>query len=143
MSKVILDTDILSEILKGKNSSVMKRAAEYLASEGRYTTSVLSVMEVVRGFHRISAVHRADQFVSFLSEVEVLPFDTESAILAGRIDAALTGRDRIIGVADVAIAACALRRGYPVCTCNREHYEYIHEARFPVVLHNWRAAEDA
>jgi tRNA(fMet)-specific endonuclease VapC len=143
VSKVVLDTDILSEILKGKNAHVMRRAAEYPAAEGRYTTSVLSVMEVVRGFHRIGAVHRADQFVSFLTEVEVLPFNTESAILAGRIDAALTNRGRIIGVADVAIAACALRQGHPVCTGNREHYEYIQEAGFPVVLHNWREAENA
>ena len=74
----------------------MKRAAEYLAVEGRYTTTVLSVMEVVRGFYRIGAVDRADQFVSFLSAVEVLPFDTESAILAGRIDAALTNRVRVV-----------------------------------------------
>jgi len=141
MNKVLLDTDILSDILKGKNPIVMKRAAEYLAVEGRYTTSVLSVMEVVRGFHRIGAVDRANQFVSFLSEVEILPFDTESAILAGRIDAALTNRGRIIGVADVAIAACALRQGHPVCTGNREHYEYVQDAGFPLVLHNWRVAE--
>ena len=138
MSKVLLDTDILSDILKGKNAVVVKRAAEYLAAEGRYTTSVLSVMEVVRGFHRVGAVDRADQFVSFLSEVEILPFDTESAILAGRIDAALTNRGRIIGVADVAIAACALQRGHPVCTGNQEHYRYVQDAGFPVVLHNWR-----
>jgi tRNA(fMet)-specific endonuclease VapC len=141
MSKVLLDTDILSEILKGKNAIVMKRAAEYLAVEGRYTTTVLSVMEVVRGFYRIGAVDRADQFVSFLSAVEVLPFDTESAILAGRIDAALTNRGRIIGVADVAITACALVQGHPVCTGNREHYEYIQAAGFPVVLQNWRSAD--
>jgi len=32
MSKVLLDTDILSDILKGKNAVVVKRAAEYLAS---------------------------------------------------------------------------------------------------------------
>jgi predicted nucleic acid-binding protein len=98
-------------------------------------------MEVVRGFHRIGAVHRADQFVSFLSEVEILSFDMESAILAGRIDAALTNRGRIIGVADVAIAACALQQGYPVCTGNRDHYQYIQDAGFPVVLHNWRVED--
>src|SRR3954468_8795799 len=143
MSKVLLDTDILSEILKEKNAPVMKRAAEYLAGEGRYTTTVLSVMEVVRGFYRIGAVDRADQFVSFLSAVEVVLFDTESAILAGRIDAALTNRGRIVGVADVAIAACAIVQGHPVCTGNREHYEYIREAGFSVVLQNWRAEEDS
>lgn len=143
MSKVLLDTDILSEILKGKNPIVLKRAAEYLAVEGRYTTTVLSVMEVVRGFHRIGAVDRADRFVSFLSEIEVVSFDTESAVLAGRIDAALTNRGRTIGVADVAIAACALVKGHPVCTGNREHYEYIQAAGFPVVLQNWRATDDS
>lgn len=34
MSKVLLDTDILSEILKGKSAVVTARAGKYLAQQG-------------------------------------------------------------------------------------------------------------
>jgi len=45
MTKVLLDTDILSEILKGKNAVVAARASDYLAAHGRFTTSAVSVAE--------------------------------------------------------------------------------------------------
>lgn len=50
MARVLLDTDILSEIIKKKDPAVVARATEYLAEERRFTVSVLSVMEVVYGF---------------------------------------------------------------------------------------------
>jgi tRNA(fMet)-specific endonuclease VapC len=53
MSRRLLDTDILSEIIKGKNAAVAARAAAYLAEQGRFTTSAVSVAEIVYG--RISA----------------------------------------------------------------------------------------
>ena len=139
MSKVLLDTDILSEILKGRNRTVMRRAAEYLAAEEKYTISSVSVMEVVRGFYRIDAIDRANQFIRFLSAVEVLSFDTPSSIVAGRIDAELHRRGRVVGVADVQIAACALQYGCLLSTGNTEHYEHIQDAGFPGQLENWRS----
>jgi predicted nucleic acid-binding protein len=48
MSRVLLDTDIFSEILKGKNETVKKHAAQYLAAEDKYTISAITVMEIVR-----------------------------------------------------------------------------------------------
>jgi tRNA(fMet)-specific endonuclease VapC len=142
MGKVLLDTDIFSEVLKGRNPKVMQSAARYLAAQGRYVISTITVLEVVRGFYRVGAGDRADQFIRFLSEVDVLPLDTASAVLAGRIDAALYNRGRVIGVADVMIAACALQHGYPLSTGNTEHYEYVQSAGFPLVLQNWRSGTD-
>jgi tRNA(fMet)-specific endonuclease VapC len=52
MSKRLLDTDILSEIIKGKNTAVAKRAESYLAQHGWLTTSAVSVAEIVYGFRR-------------------------------------------------------------------------------------------
>ncbi len=49
MDKVLLDTDILSEILKKRDQSVAGRAREYRAHYGRFTLSAATVMEVVRG----------------------------------------------------------------------------------------------
>lgn len=37
MGRVLLDTDILSEVLKKKDPRVLDRAESYFAEEGRYT----------------------------------------------------------------------------------------------------------
>lgn len=50
MNKVVLDTDILSEILKGKDATVRKNASAYLDKFGVFTTTVISVAELVKGF---------------------------------------------------------------------------------------------
>jgi predicted nucleic acid-binding protein len=142
MSKVLLDTDIFSEILKGKDDTVKKHAARYLAEEGKYTISATTIMEIVRGFHRIRAVDRVEQFVSLLSELDVVPLDIPSAILSGQIDAELQRNGRLIGVADVQISACAIRHGYPLSTGNTDHFEYVQAAGFPLVLQNWRVSSD-
>jgi tRNA(fMet)-specific endonuclease VapC len=47
MSRRLLDTDILSEIIKGKNAAVAARAATYLAEQARFTTSAITVAEIV------------------------------------------------------------------------------------------------
>lgn len=52
MTKALLDTDILSEVLKSKDRSVAARASAYLAAQGRYTFSTITVMEVVKGLSR-------------------------------------------------------------------------------------------
>jgi len=53
MSKVLLDTDILSEILKGKSAVVTARARTYLAQQGSFTASPVSVAEIVYGLRRV------------------------------------------------------------------------------------------
>ena len=53
MTRCLLDTDILSEIIKGKDATVAARATAYLASYGRLTTSAISVAEIVYGLRRV------------------------------------------------------------------------------------------
>ncbi len=108
MSKRLLDTDILSEIIKGKNVQVAAKAAAYLAAETQFTTSSISVAEIVFGFRRMGRDDRVAQFEASLSTVDVLPFDDAAGRLAGRINADLESKGRIIGMPDVMIAAIAL-----------------------------------
>ena len=53
MSKRVLDTDVLSEIIKGKNEAVTAKAQAYLAEHGRFTTTAVSVAEIVYGLRRV------------------------------------------------------------------------------------------
>ncbi|MBK7585044.1 MAG: PIN domain-containing protein [Myxococcales bacterium] len=140
MAKVLLDTDILSEIIKQRDPAVVAQATEYLAEERRFTISVLSVMEIVYGFHRLAREDRIDQFLTLISVHQVLPFEIAAATLAGRIYADLERRGTPIGLADVMIGAVGLHHGLPVVTGNTSHFTAIREAGYPLEIRNWRAA---
>src|SRR6187402_2753318 len=79
MSKVLLDTDILSEILKSKSAVVAARAGKYLAQQGCFTTSAITVAEIVYGFRRVGREDRVTQFEASLEVAEVLALDDAAA----------------------------------------------------------------
>lgn len=140
IARVLLDTDILSEILKRKDAVVEARAAEYLAAEGRFTVSALSVMEIVYGFHRLGREDRIQQFEGLIAAHEVLPFDAAIASTAGRIYADLERRGTPIGLADVMIGAVAVQHGLPIITGNTGHFTAIRATGQALVIDNWRGS---
>lgn len=85
MNKCLIDTDIFSEILKGKNQEIVRNAQNYRGLHGHYTLSVITVLEVVKGFQRLSREEQLQQVLSNLSLEEIVPVDIECSILAGRI----------------------------------------------------------
>ncbi|HMR09989.1 MAG TPA: PIN domain-containing protein [Polyangiaceae bacterium] len=139
MTRALLDTDILSEIIKGRNETVFARASAYLTEHGRFTTSAVSVAEVIYGLRRVAREDRIVQFEASLDTVEVLPFDDAAARLAGRINADLEQRGRIIGMPDVLIAAIALRARVPVATGNVAHFEYVQSVGYDLLIDNWKS----
>jgi predicted nucleic acid-binding protein len=138
MSRRLLDTDILSEIIKGKNASVSAKAAAYLAEQGRFTTSAVSVAEIVYGFRRMGREDRVVQFEASMDATEVLPLDDAAARLAGRINADLERTGRIIGMPDVMVAAIALRSRVPIVTGNVAHFEQVRATGYDLAIENWR-----
>jgi tRNA(fMet)-specific endonuclease VapC len=85
VARALLDTDIFSEILKGRNQSVVAKATQYRSAHGHYTISVITVLEIVKGFHKLQREDRARQFLDGLPGVELLTLDQRSAALAGRL----------------------------------------------------------
>ena len=138
MTRCLLDTDILSEILKGKNPTVTARTKEYLATHGSLTTSAISVAEIVYGLRRVGREDRIREFESTASIADVLPFDDGAARLAGRINGDLVRKGRVIGMPDVMIAAIAVRAGIPVVTGNQAHFEQVRLVGYELSIQNWR-----
>ena len=138
MNPALIDTDILSEILKGVDRRVAQRAADYRAEAGRYTISAVTVMEVVKGLHRVGAERRLRQFLDGLRHVEVVAFDGATAELAGRMYGDLERTGQPIGRADPQIAASAVQRGLTLVTGNIDHYERIVKLGYALGLENWR-----
>ena len=138
MNKSLIDTDIFSELGKGVNQTVSGNGATYRAAFGRYTISVTTVMEIVRGFQKKQSPRRMQAFLTNIASEEVLVFDQAAAELAGQIQGELERVGQPIGRADPMIAAIALQNGLELVTGNTAHYQRIQQIGHPLVLVNWR-----
>ncbi len=138
MNKALLDTDMLSEVAKGVDPVVARNAATYRRAFGCYTTSTISLMEVVRGLQRTTSAKRLQSFLASLATQEVLPFDEVAAELAGRIAGNLERTGQRIGIADPMIAAIAITNGLELVTGNTRHFERIKQLGHPLTIINWR-----
>lgn len=138
MNKALLDTDIFSELGKGVDQTVARNGATYRATFSRYSISVITIMEVVRGLQKKQALKQLRTFLTNIASEEVFPFDQSAAELAGRIEGELERVGRPVGRADPMIAAIALQNGLELVTGNTTHYQRIQEIGYPLVLHDWR-----
>ena len=64
MNKALLDTDILSEIIKGIDPTVARNAAAYCQVFGQFTLSAVTVMEIVQGFQKKQSFRRLQAFMA-------------------------------------------------------------------------------
>jgi tRNA(fMet)-specific endonuclease VapC len=138
VNKALLDTDILSEIGKGIDPNVARNATAYRTAFGRYTLSVITIMEVARGFQKKQSLGRLQRFLTAIGSEEILPFDQPAAELAGRIAGDLDRLGQPIGRADPMIAAIALGHGMELVTGNTAHYQRIQQLGYPLTLVSWR-----
>lgn len=136
--KSLLDTDIFSEILKGKNIKVITKAIAYKAIFKHYTISVITVSEIVKGWRKVNRNERVEEFLLNLNHLEVLSLDRQSAELSGLIQADLEKTGNPIGLADILIASIAISNNLILVTGNIKHYQKIQLLGYPLIINNWR-----
>ncbi|MGZ3381849.1 MAG: hypothetical protein ACXVBB_16515 [Isosphaeraceae bacterium] len=85
MNKTLLDTDIFSEVLRAVNATVVANARTYRQAYGRLTLSVITVMEMVKGFQKAQRPQKIAPLLSHVGTEEVLEFGQPAAETAGRI----------------------------------------------------------
>lgn len=138
MDKVLLDTDILCESLKRRDQRVVSRAIAYLAVFDRYTISTITVLEIVKGWHKRQREDKIQQFFAQIAVAEVLTLQLSDAELAGRIYADLERTGQPIGLADAMIAAIAIQQNLTLVSGNLSHYQRIQAIGYSLKLDNWR-----
>jgi tRNA(fMet)-specific endonuclease VapC len=138
MNKVLLDTDILSEILKAKNTGIVSKAVEYKENFEQFTISVITVMEIVKGLHKVGRADALKKFLGGLQAIEVISFDDNCSVIAGRMFADLENTGQPIGRADPMIAAIAIQHDLTLITGNTTHYERLQKLGYSLKLDNWR-----
>jgi tRNA(fMet)-specific endonuclease VapC len=136
--KTLLDTDIWSEIMRGKNAVVGARASTHLSQRGRLTLSTVTVFEIVRGFQRAGREDKVDEFDELLEDVEVLDLDRPAADIAGRIYEELDRRGHRIDLGNALIAGIALQHRLRLAAGNTAHSSRVQTLGYPLLIEDWR-----
>lgn len=132
----LIDTDIMLDILRGRNEQVRSNALRYLEVYPCYTISQITLAELAHGFFKregsLASIER------LLASVEVLPLTDRAAMLAGQISATLENAGLTIGIADTLIAAIAIDDDRVLVTANEKHFQRVVELGYPLPIENWR-----
>ena len=128
----LLDTDILSAIMR-QDPVVIPKAQEYLIAHDRFTFSIITRYEILRGLKAKGATKQIETFDRFCDVNTVLPLTDEAIVKASDVYAFLRQRGELIGDADILIASTALISGLCVATNNLKHFQRIPELQ----MQNW------
>ncbi len=122
----LLDTDILSNLMKRAPASTLVARLARVPPEDQFTSSV-TLGELLYGAHRSSRtaalLERIEE--TLLPELPILPFDAAAAHHYGELRAELERRGTLIGDADTRVASIALSRGLTVVTGNERHFQQV------------------
>ncbi|MCA0359922.1 MAG: PIN domain-containing protein [Armatimonadetes bacterium] len=139
MTSWLIDTDILSEILKGKDQTVAQNFKAAIAAGGEIFISSVTVYEILYGLHSRRAASQLGHFAQFLfDQIELTPTRSDYR-LAAKIRAELRIAGSPIGSADPLIAATALSTSSVLVTGNVRHYAAVQSVGFDIVLIDWRS----
>lgn len=133
-SPAVIDTDILSAILRG-NALATERARSYVDTHRQLTFSILTRYEALRGLLAKKAARQLIAFDQLCAASRVLPLTDAIVVQGAAIYADLSRRGQLVSDADILIAATALVHGLTVVTNNEEHFRRIRDLR----IENWLA----
>lgn len=131
----LLDTDILSNLLKRTPSTVLIAKLVSVPPEQQFTSSI-TLGELIYGAYRLRAqagllLERLDETLP--PNLPALPFDRAAARRYDEVRAELEHRGAPLGDADLRIGAIALARGLTVVTGNVRHFQRIPD----LSVENW------
>jgi tRNA(fMet)-specific endonuclease VapC len=138
MRKSILDTDVLSEYLKGHNKNVVIHAERYAQEHGVFTFSSVTVYEIVYGLELKAAVNQLKKVLNWLSQNEEITPNAADYLMAATLKASARKAGSILELPDCLIAAIAVRLQRPLVTGNTEDFRAIQRAGANLDLENWR-----
>lgn len=124
----LLDTDILSAVMR-RQPNALSRARAYLAVHQRFTFSLITRYEILRGLHAKRAMVQLAAFERLCGVSSILPLTDSIVSRAALIYAELHRQGALIGDADILIAATALENDLIVVTNNTSHFERITDLR--------------
>ena len=140
MAKALLDTDILSEFLKGHDQTVATHAATYARQYRVFTFTSVTVYEIVYGLELKAASSQLKKALAWLDQNEQITPINADYLAAATIKATARRQGSILELPDCLIAAIAVRLQMPLVTGNTGDFRAIQETGIKLTIENWREA---
>lgn len=132
--RYLLDTNILSDLLRNPDGRVAQRVA--LLGETTICTSIVVACELRYGAAKKGSAKLSERVEILLESLEVLSLDKESDRCYAEVRLHLEQRGRLIGPNDLLIAAHTLALDLTLVTANVEEF-----SRVPgLQIENWLAS---
>jgi tRNA(fMet)-specific endonuclease VapC len=132
MKLSLIDTDILSEFLRG-NSKVAERVDEHLRKYGAVNISIITYYEILNGLLYKDAKKQLKKFIEFVELNKVYPLTMKSVEISAKISADLRHKGKEIGHTDSLIAGIAIANELQLITNNTKHFRRIPKME----IQNW------
>lgn len=123
MTRYLLDTNIISDLIKNPHGGAAKRIAKI--GEDNICTSIIVAAELRYGCAKSNSKRLRKAVDDLLGEMSVLPFDAPADVEYGAIRAELEAAGRPIGSNDLLIAAHARALGAKVVTANANEFKRV------------------
>lgn len=124
MNKALLDTDILSAIMR-QTPTAIEAAQKYLAIHGQLSMSIVTRFEILRGLYTKQATAKIEAFNVLCQSLEILPLTDAVVVKAAEIYGELYRTGQMISDADILIAATCLINGFDCVTNNVKHMQRV------------------
>jgi len=132
MNPALVDTDILSEFLRG-TPKVVENAQQYLREYDAFNFSIITYYEILNGLLYKDAQRQLQKFTNFADLNKILPLTMSAARRAAEIYAELRAAGQPIGHTDCLIAGIALTNDLQLVTNNTDHFKRVKGLR----ITNW------
>ena len=120
MKRFLLDTDVLSQVVRAPQGAVARRIVE--AGDASVFTSVVVACELRYGAHKKGSSVLSERVDQLLAGIEVLPLEPGVDRAYAEVRSALEAAGRTIGANDLLIAAHALEQGAVLVTGNTAEF---------------------
>jgi tRNA(fMet)-specific endonuclease VapC len=124
MKPSMLDTDILSEFLRG-NPAVVDKVESHLKKYGVINLSIITYYEIMNGLLYKDARKQLTRFNNFVKLSKVIPLTMRSAKKSAELFADLRKKGKEIGHTDTIIAGIAIANKLQLITNNTNHFNRI------------------
>src|SRR5438105_3141519 len=130
----LLDTDMVSEVLKRQHPTVRKRASAYLRQYHRVAFSSVTRYEILRGLMQKKAQRQLERFGSFCLRSLIYPINDDILDRAAELWVVAYDGGHPRNDADLIVAATALQNGRTLVTGNVAHFDWIPH----LTVEDWR-----
>ncbi len=133
MTRYMLDTNVISDLIKNPQGKAAKRIAS--AGEDAICTSIIVAAELRYGCAKSGSKRLLKAVEGVLDEITVLPFDLPADAEYGSIRSELEAAGEPIGGKDLLIAAHARATRTTIVTANTDGFERVRG----LIVENWLA----